>query len=60
MLLNYVLWTVRRSNQSTLKEINPEGKMNPGRTDPKAEVPILGPPDAKSPLIGKVPNAGKD
>ena len=34
--------------------------MNPGRTDPKAEVPIMGPPDAKSPLIGKVPNAGKD
>ena len=34
--------------------------MNPGRTDPKAEAPILGPPEAKSQLIGKVPNAGKD
>ena len=31
-----------------------------GRTDAEAEVPIFWPPDAKSQLIGKDPNAGKD
>ena len=31
-----------------------------GRTDAEAEVPILWPPDAKSQLIGKDPDAGKD
>ena len=31
-----------------------------GRTDVKAETPILWPPDAKSWLIGKDPDAGKD
>ena len=31
-----------------------------GRTDVKAEAPILWPPDAKSQLIGKDPDAGKD
>ena len=31
-----------------------------GRTDAEAETPILWPPDAKSWLIGKDPNAGKD
>ena len=31
-----------------------------GRTDAEAEVPILWPPDAKSPLIGKDPDGGKD
>ena len=30
-----------------------------GRTDPVAEAPILWPPDAKSQLIGKDPDAGK-
>ena len=33
---------------------------DPGRTDAEAEAPILWPPDAKSPLIGKDPDAGKD
>ena len=45
-----------RSNQSILKEINPEF----GRTDAEAEAPILWPPDAKSLLIGKDPDTGKD
>ena len=40
-----VPWTVRRSNQSILKEINPEYSFI-GRTD--AEASILWPPDAKS------------
>ena len=30
------------------------------RTDAKAEAPILRPPDAKSRLTGKNPDAGKD
>ena len=51
-----VPWTARRSNQSILKEINSEYWV--GRTD--AEVPILWPPDGKSGLIGKDPDAGKD
>ena len=31
-----------------------------GRTDAEAEAPILWPPDAKSQLTGKDPDAGKD
>ena len=31
-----------------------------GRTDAEAETPILWPPDAKSRLIGKDPDVGKD
>ena len=31
-----------------------------GRTDAKAEVPILWPPDAKSRFTGKNPHVGKD
>ena len=52
-----VLWTARRSNQSILKEISP-GFI--GRTDVEAETPILWPPDAKSWLFWKDPDAGKD
>ena len=52
-----VPWTVRISNQSILKEINPTYSFI-GRTD--TEAPILWPPDAKSRLIGKDPHAGKD
>ena len=50
-----VPWTARRSNQSILKEINPECSL-----DAKAEDPILRPPDAKSWLTGKDSDAGKD
>ena len=50
--------TARRSNQSILKEINPEYWL--GRTDAEAETPILWPPDAKSWLIWKDPDPGKD
>ena len=53
-----VPWTARRSHQSILKEINPEYWV--GRTDAEAEVPILGPPDVKSQLIGEDPDVGKD
>ena len=51
-----VPWTARRANQSILKEI----WILIGRTDAEAEVLILWPPDAKSQLIGKTPDAGKD
>ena len=55
-----VPWTAKRSNQSILKEINP-GTFT-GRTDAEAEVeaPILWPPDSKSQLIRKDPDAGTD
>ena len=51
-----VLWTARR-----LKVVNPKGNQPwtfIGRTDAKA--PILWPPDEKSWLIDKGPDAGKD
>ena len=51
--LERVPWTARRSNQSILKEINPEHSL-------EAEAPMLWSPDAKSQLIGKDPDAGKD
>ena len=47
-------WTTRRSNQSILKEINPEYSPN------IAEAPILRPPDEKNRLFGKDPDSGKD
>ena len=53
-----VPWTVRRSNQSILKEINPDWFT--GRTDAEAEAAILWPPDVKSQFFGKDPDAGKD
>ena len=49
--------TARRSNQSILKEINPEYSLE--RLMLKLK-PILWPPDAKSQLTGKDPDAGKD
>ena len=53
-----VPWTARRSNQSILKEINPEYSVE--KTDAEAETPILWPPDVKNWFIGKDPDAGKD
>ena len=41
-----VPWTARRSNQSILKEINPD-LLRTGRTDVEAETPILWPPDGE-------------
>ena len=48
-------------DRKQLKPVNPKGNQPwifIGRTD--AEAPILWPPDAKSWLIGKDPDAGKD
>ena len=63
MLLNYgvgvllrVPWTAR-SNQSILKEINPEYSMEGLMLKLKL---ILWPPDAKSQLTGKDSDARKD
>ena len=67
---NWCFWTVvlEKTLESPLdsKEIKPvNSKGNQswifiGRTDAKAEAPILKPPDAKSWLIEKDPDAGKD
>ena len=50
-----VPWTSRRSNQSILKNMNIIG-----RTDAEAETPVPWPPDEKSQLTEKDPDAGKD
>ena len=65
-----MLWTVvlEKTLESTLgckeiKPVNPKGNQSwifIGKTDAEAEAPILWPPDAKSSLIGKDPDAGKD
>ena len=46
-----------------IQPVNPKGNQSRifiGRTDAEAEAPILWPPDVKSQLIGKDPDAGKD
>ena len=70
VLKNWCFWTVvlEKTLESPLdcKEIQPvhsEGDqswMFFGRTDAKAETPVLWPPHAKSWLIGKDPDAGRD
>ena len=46
-----------------IKPVNPKGNQPgifTGRADAEAEAPVFWPPDAKSRLIGKDPDAGKD
>ena len=46
-----------------IKLVNPKGNQSwifTGRTDTEAEVLIVWPPNVKSRLIGKDPDAGKD
>ena len=53
-----VPWTAR-----TIKPVHPKGNqcwIFIGRTDAKAEAPVLWPPDTKDWLIRKDPDAGKD
>ena len=67
---NWCFWIVvlEKTFESSLdskeiKPISPKGNQPwifIGRTDAKAEVPILWPPDVKSQLTGKDPDAGKD
>ena len=52
-----VPWTARRSY------VNPKGNQSSiftGRTDAEPEAPILWPPDVRSRLTGKDPDARKD
>ena len=70
VLSNWCFWTVvlEKTLESPLdcKEIQPVHPKGDrswvfiGRTDVEAETPILWPPNAKSWLIGKDPDAGKD
>ena len=70
VLKNWCFWTVvlEKTLESSLdcKEIqpvHPKGNQSwifVGRIDAEAEVTILWPPDAKSRLVGKDPDAGKD
>ena len=67
---NWCFWTVvlEKSLESPLdckeiKPVSPKGNQSwifIGRTDAEAETPVLWPPDAKSWLIWKDPDAGKD
>ena len=70
VLKNWCFWTVvlEKILESPLdcreiKPVNPKGGQPwifTGRTDSEAEAPVLWPLDAKSRLIGKDPDAGKD
>ena len=67
---NWCFWTVvlektleRPLDCKEIKPVNPKGNQAwifIGRTEAEAETPILWPPNVKSWLIGKDPEAGKD
>ena len=66
---NLYFWTVVLEtlesplDSNEIKPVNTNGNQSwifIGRTDAKAEAPILLPPDVKNWLIGKDPDAGKD
>ena len=67
---NWCFWTVvlektleNSLHSKKIKPVNPKGNqpwLFIGRTDAEVKAPILWPPDAKSWLIGKNPDAGKD
>ena len=67
---NWCFWTVvlektleSHLNCKEIQPVHPKGNQSwifIGRTDTKAEIPILCPPDAKSWFIWKDPDAGKD
>ena len=69
-LKNWCLWTVvlektyeRLLNTKVIKPVNPKGNwpwIFIGRTDAEAEVPLLWPPNVKSWLTEKDPNAGNN
>ena len=59
----FELWCGEDSWDSKIKPIKPKGNQSwifTGRTDAEAEAPIIWPPDGKSQLIGKDPDAGRD
>ena len=53
-----VSWTAKRSNQSVLKEINPDYSLEGLILE--VEAPILWPPDVKTQLIETDPDSGKN
>ena len=67
---NWCFWTVNVGeipesplDSKEIKPVSPKGNQPwifTGRTDAEVEAPILGPPDSKSWLIRKDPDAGKD
>ena len=67
---NWCFWTVELEktlecpmDSKEIKSVNPRGNQPwifTGRTDAKDEAPILWPPDVKTWLFGKDPDAGKD
>ena len=69
-LKKWCFWTVglektleRPLDSKEIKSVNPKGNQPwifIGRTDTEPEAPMLWPPDAKSRVIGKDPDAGKD
>ena len=68
-LRNWCFWTMLEKilesplNCKEVKPVHPKGNQSwifIGRTHAEAEAPILWPPDVKSWLIGKDPDAGKD
>ena len=69
-LKNWCFWTVVLEKTlegpldcKEIQPVHPKGDQSwifIGRTDAEAETPILWPPDAKSWLIGKDPDAGRD
>ena len=70
VLKNWCFWTVALQNtlespldSKEIQPVDPKGNQSwivTGRTDAKAETPGLWPPDSKSWLIWKDPDAGKD
>ena len=70
VLKNWCFWTMMLEKTletpldcKEIQPVHPKGDQSwvfIARTDAKAETPILCPPDAKSWLIGKDPDAGKD
>ena len=69
-LKNWCFWTVvldktleRPLDCKEIQQVHPKGDQSwvfTGRTDVESETPILWPPDGKSWLIGKDPDAGRD
>ena len=67
---NWCFWTAvlektleNPLDRKEIQPVSPKGNQTwilTGRTDARAEAPILGPPDAKNWLTGKDPEAGKD
>ena len=63
MVLEKTFKSLGLLNSKAIKPVNPKGNqpwLFIGKTDAEAEAPILWPPDVKSQLIGKDPEAGKD